>query len=332
MGILACQSRASTIIQSKKEQRRKDHPFANLCGTNNITSSSIRGFLSTSEAIQITRLYHQRNSKAPKFAELAHDIMDYARWTNQMVVSVQVGGMDGKSNDPMYDMFVRPGKAGKYEDIPKTNWMPLVFEPVPDNFKALTNTYDEFARDHGLLCYGLGHAAVSYDRNMDNNNSKAQEGCTFCHFDTSDTSLQLCKDHADWMKTQLGTLDCDYSKRFFQDNFEKCILQTKIGCGSVSQLMSELFQLEAANTPISILQLDVEGYEYMILNNLLNELEVLPPVLHFEHKVMVEKDRLDNNATNRMGSVMQALQKHGYNVIADQGEDYLALLIDPSQV
>ena len=152
MGFLAtCQSRdnrdigSTTIRQSQQkgqrmkaqrrwqqQQQQQQHPlFGNVCGhnttnNNSITSSNntIRGFLSPSDTIQIIKLYYQRNTKALKFTELLHDIMDYARWTQQMVVSVQVGGMDGKSNDPMYDTFVgnpRHNKAGKYHTIPKTN-------------------------------------------------------------------------------------------------------------------------------------------------------------------------------------------------------------------
>ena len=136
------------------------------------------------------------------------------------------------------------------------------------------------------------------------------------------------------MKYQLASLDCAYQKWFFNKNFETCILQAKIMCGTVAHLLEKSFQLDASVTPISLLQVDVEGYEHILLPGLLDELKIKPPILHYEDKVMKAKDRKDNFEEgapgSRIGNLTLALKKHGYHALVGQGEDMLALRFDPT--
>jgi hypothetical protein len=125
----------------------------------------------------------------------------------------------------------------------------------------------------------------------------------------------------DWMRLQLGTLDCDHSKRFFNTDFDLCVLQEPLPCDSLVKLLSDKFVPET-------LQIDIEGYEYILLDGMIKEIpdKSLPPVIHFEHKVMKDQDERHPlvNRTSRMDQVKELLGFRGYQFY-DEGEDYLAL-------
>ena len=99
----------------------------------------------------------------------------------------------------------------------RQNWLPVLLEPVPDNYHNLVKTYGEIQTKYSLPCALPLNAAISYD-----DNSSGE--CAFCRYNVGKDAPEECS-HSDWMKTQIGTLDCDYSKRFFgAKNFEKCIV------------------------------------------------------------------------------------------------------------
>jgi hypothetical protein len=106
--------------------------------------------------------------------------------------------MDGYSGDPMYEMFVTQQQEGL------ENWLPIIVEPMPANYDALLNTYADIA-SRGLGCAIPINAAVAYDEN--------KTECSFCRFNVESTD-EICVNHPDWMRLELGTLDCDYSKKF----------------------------------------------------------------------------------------------------------------------
>lgn len=129
----------------------------------------------------------------------------------------------------------------------------------------------------------------------------------------------------DWMRLQLGTLDCDHSKRFFNTDFDLCIVQEPLPCNSLVKLLSDRFVPAGY---IAMLQIDIEGYEYILLDGMIKEIpdRSLPPVIHFEHKVMKDQDARHPlvNRTSRMDQVKEMLGSRGYHFY-DEGEDYLAL-------
>ena len=77
-----------------------------------------------------------------------------------------------------------------------------------------------------------------------------------------------------------------------------------------------------------MLQIDIEGYEYILLDGLFKEIpdESLPPVIHFKHKVMKDQDMVHPlvNRTSRVDHTKELLSSRGYHFY-DEGEDYLAL-------
>jgi hypothetical protein len=128
----------------------------------------------------------------------------------------------------------------------------------------------------------------------------------------------------DWMQLQLGTLDCEYSKKFYGPEFDLCVLKDPLPCSSLVNLLSERF-VPAEN--IVMLQIDIEGYEYILLEGIVKEIpdKFLPPVIHFETKVMIGQDStFPINGTSRMARVEQLLGSKGY-VLYDEGDDCLAI-------
>jgi len=228
--------------------------------------------------------------------------------------------MDGKSNDPMFEMFVEGTKKyvnGRTSFSTLNNWIPVLVEPVPTNYEAMMNTYASIAIDKGLGCAVPINAAVSYDA--------TKKSCPFCRVNTSDDAPNKCKEMPDWMRLQLGTLDCEYSKNFFNNDFDQCVVQDPLPCSSIVNLLRER-NLSTEN--IAMLQVDIEGYEYILLEGFFKEIpdESLPPIIHFEHKVMKVQDEkypLEGNSS-RLESVTDILLARGY-VLHDQGEDYLAI-------
>ena len=129
------------------------------------------------------------------------------------------------------------------------------------------------------------------------------------------------------MRLQIGTLDCEHSKRFFNKDFDLCVLRDPLPCGSIVKLLSEK---HISERQIAMLQIDIEGYEYILFEGFLKESgeHSLPPVIHFEHKVMKDQDKTNPlvNKTSRLDSVSELLHSRGYSFY-DEGEDYLAIKV-----
>ena len=130
-------------------------------------------------------------------------------------------------------------------------------------------------------------------------------------------------------RLQIGTLDCEYSKSFFNKDFDLCVLRNPLPCGSIQKL---LLSKKLPSENIAILQIDIEGYEYILLEGFLKSTQSsreLPPIIHFEHKVMKHQDikfpLVDSKS--RLGVVKDLLLSNGYK-LHDEGEDYLAVKVD----
>lgn len=66
------------------------------------------------------------------FVELSRLIYKSAIEKNRTLLTLQIGGMDGVSNDPMHEIF---------KELNLSNWFPVVVEPVPTNFNQLKQNY-----------------------------------------------------------------------------------------------------------------------------------------------------------------------------------------------
>ena len=89
----------------------------------------------------------------------------------------------------------------------------------------------------------------------------------------------------------------------------------------------------AATAPIGILQIDVEGYEVFILQQLMDKILdennlPLPLVIHFEHEVSRQKNMPGRNVNcTKIETIFKLLHRKGY-VIYDQSEDVMALCLN----
>lgn len=272
----------------------------------------------------MTKYWHEFNCPGKQsctFASIGQHLLNHAVQHNRHLLTVQIGAMDGISNDPMYDMFVRMQGSGFVRGLETPldlrNWLPVLIEPVPTNYENLITTYTDIASAKGLGCAVPINAAVSY--------GSSAKTCPFCRMNTAEDAPKECKDHPDWMKLQIGTLDCEHSKRFFANNFDLCILQDPLPCSSVVSLITQ--KLLTSRPDIAMLQIDVEGYEYILLDGFLSEVQdiSLPPVVHFEHKVMKDQDRTNPlDGKSRLNGTIELLQSRGY-ILYDEGEDFLAI-------
>ena len=113
-------------------------------------------------------------------------------------------------------------------------------------------------------------------------------------------------------------------RRFYGVNFDLCVLQDPLPCSSINNLLK---QNNVSPEHISVLQIDIEGYEYILIKGLIEDIqdESLPRIIHFEHKVMKNED-IQNplNVSSRLEVVSTMLTGRGY-ILHDQGEDYLAI-------
>lgn len=266
------------------------------------------------------------------FKELSRLIYQSALENNQILLTLQIGGMDGISNDPMHQIFV-------LDDLLRLHhWFPIVVEPVPTNFDQLTLNYADIQEKRGMPGTAIRQYAITSERDSG--------ACEFCHWNTSSMD-QRCLDAPDWIRTQLGTLDCPHLEHMMgEESSRLCIAHDELPCGTVLELMNslglgeeEMVKKDDGATrssgggniaPIGIVQIDVEGFEVFILQSLMNEFsdETLPLVLHFEKKVMVDQD-IKNHAGRtvngtKIATTFGLLRERGY-VMYDDGEDVTAI-------
>lgn len=290
-------------------------------------------FLEPDDVYHLIKLWWSANCPAnipqfPRctFRSIGRLLLHHAIQQGRTLVTLQIGAMDGQSNDPMYDMYAAKRKKEwdlrKQDHFPHLkNWLPILLEPVPSNYQNLLKTYKALDDRVGLPCAIPMNAAISYDA--------THTECAFCRYDTSETAHPDCSQAKDWMKTQIGTLDCEYSKRFFgDDKFEKCVTKDPLPCGPVKKLVQERAPYLPDDLFIAMVQIDVEAYEYILLEGLVKDLNPLPPIIHFENKVMRNLDRKEplKSGDKRLELAFEALRNVEYQIY-EEGEDTLAFLL-----
>jgi hypothetical protein len=133
------------------------------------------------------------------------------------------------------------------------------------------------------------------------------------------------------VKTQLGTIS-EANGRLRHALHWECIVVDHVPCGTMFDLLEHQWGSEAAQQALSnlmVLQVDVEGYEELLLPAVMREADRrgirLPPVIHYESKIVKYWDRRDN--TSRLPTIRDALRERGYHIQEDL-EDDLAVWID----
>ena len=270
------------------------------------------------------------------FQELSRLIYQSALENNQILITLQIGGMDGISNDPMHAIFI------DQEQLRLHNWFPIILEPVPTNFHKLSLNYADFQDKRGLPGTAIRQYAITSERDSGT--------CEFCHWNDTSTE-QKCMEAPEWIRLQLGTLDCAHLENMMGEESSKmCVAHEDLPCGTVLELMHSLGLGTEHNAvggtvtpgaggdtvaPIGIVQIDVEGYEVFILQSMMNEFseENLPLVFHFEKKVMMDQDNRQHagrkvNGT-KIATTYELLSRKGY-IMYDDGEDVTAIRFYPT--
>lgn len=303
----------------------------------------------------------ENSPQTPNFSDLGRRLLEEAKSLNRTLLTLQVGGMDGISNDPMHKMFLRSESINKDEVKSSSlgHWMPVVVEGSPSMYEKLSRNYLYIQKSHGILCSHIDQFAISYDANLDNQEEgDAETMCDFCHFNLNALnvlssekrpnetipSLQspsVCQEQPDWVKTQVGSLNCRHLEKVMKQVFKECFVRVKVRCGTVLDLFRHRLGSVEAASRIAILQIDTEGYEAILLPNLIQEFETtsehkrdkdnlnnvyfeLPPVVHYESKILRKWLRRGKN--NALQTIHDMLKERGY-IIFEGGEDDLAIRV-----
>jgi hypothetical protein len=132
------------------------------------------------------------------------------------------------------------------------------------------------------------------------------------------------------VKTQLGTIS-EANGRLRHALHWECIVVDHVSCGTIRDLLEHQWGSDAAQQALSnlmVLQVDVEGYEELLLPAVMREADSrgvqLPPVIHYESKIVKYWDRRDKSS--RLSTIRNALRGRGYYIHEDL-EDDLAIWV-----
>lgn len=274
------------------------------------------------EIYSILNYWHEFNCPLQNtctFISIGQHLLHHAIEKKKTLLTLQVGAMDGKSNDPMYEMFVKPDQkeptfvSNRDSFVDLQNWLPVMIEPLPSNFQTLQENYADIAKTKGLGCAVPINAIASYNTSTTT--------CPFCRANTSRDAPLRCKNFPSWKRFQLGTLECNNLLKFLgKKDFDLCIIQDPLPCSSALNLLSEK---SVPTKNIAMLQIDIEGYEYAFFGGFLKEMEDthLPPIIHFEHKVM---------KSPQLATLEKLLKSKGYVLYKENNEDTFALRLHQS--
>eukprot|EP00038_Savillea_parva_P019459 m.27607 g.27607 ORF g.27607 m.27607 type:complete len:459 (-) comp4428_c0_seq1:46-1422(-) len=244
------------------------------------------------------------------------------------VVTAQIGANDGKQNDPFHKHMV----LGDVKRDMLKSWIPIMFEPSPYMFDKLTRHWRIMSRVKSSACFMALRRPAMYP---------GETTCPFFYFNNShiDGATKICKkctrceDHARYMREQLGSLDEQSMRRYFGPNFDRCIAEEQLSCGPLSTVVNRLNWDSEVQPRIDVLHIDAEGYDGVIINGILSApIEVPPPIIYFEAKVMRTRIRSDKEQPYSCAfmDLFDRLRADGRHIVYDGGEDALAIKMTTS--
>ena len=268
-------------------------------------SSYSTTFFSQEDAKNVVNRYATdiiAKSQRPRFVPVLQELIKTAKTANDMILTVQLGGMDGLTGDPFYRM------TQLYKE-PLNHWLPVVIEPVHFNFEKLIKTYQGHQTSHDVKCGHLLQQLINYDPKQESPPGK----CGFCHFDEF-SKASKCHDIPSWQKYEIGSMECD---RKAVQNLGECFVRSEFDCSKI--IDGGLSNLGLKASQIAVLQIDVEGFEQQVLEGFFSELDGknYPPVINFENKVLMTRKQLQ--------PVYDLLKSKGYS-LHEKRVDTLCLL------
>lgn len=190
---------------------------------------------------------------------------------------IQIGANDGLTGDSLR----------KY--ITKYNWKGVLVEPVPYVFKRLKENYKDYRGLH-----------------FENSAIGVKGGFTK-FYALSEFDLQKKKlfgDHEKYKVDQLGSFDKAtlLKHSYMHPQFESLVEEIDVPAMTFDSLLTKY---NISN--VDLLQLDVEGYDFELLNTM-NFDKIVPKVLVFEHQHMKKE---------HYKAVLKKLRKIGYKFYVD---------------
>jgi FkbM family methyltransferase len=192
---------------------------------------------------------------------------------------VQVGANDGIAYDPI-NRFVR-----------QRGWQGVLIEPVADYMVALRRNYE------GIEGIEFRQVAIS---------NEVGERLLY--------KVRAAPGLPDWASTLASfSLPTILSHRPALPAIDSLIETETVHCLPLSQIFSEL-----GDRTVDLLQIDVEGLDYMVLQTLDFD-RWRPPILHFEHGHLREEE---------LEECLRFLIRHGYGVSQEYRDTTACLLKD----
>ena len=255
---------------------------------------------------------------------------------NQRLNTVQIGVMDGKSNDPLYIAYLN----GKEPLFSVANWHSILVEPA--FMKELKHTYDTDV----FVKSDIKKKNVHFIEGAFNEASKISKGK--CHFYKVLSHAEGCPLKKTWAP-QISTLDQRGLEKFFgHTNYPKCVHALSVSCWTMGTLLQNAqYDIELRSKPegsgqewcvkpgsdhdknkVDMLVVDAEGFDGMIVRTTLKETcpELWPSIILYEDKVVRYNSITATNSSSGADSIIEFLEDHGYYCLI-VGEDVLCMRV-----
>jgi len=270
---------------------------------------------------------------------------------------IQIGAMDGKTNDPLFHALYQP-------HLPDTGrsifWPPYSLDGVfatlvePVHMKELKETYSKWSAKLADLHYEnfrFVEKAINEDESIND-----EGNCVF--YTVADTCPMKMK----WL-SQISGLDPAPMKKVFKEKSDVCIQENTLPCVTISGLLVDSgHNITAQLSPSSrqqqwchpihtenskpmadVLVVDAEGFDGQVLTMVLKDLcpALWPAIIIYEDKILRESSRetnfvrseinintLDDDVldTEEADNMIDFLEQRGYYVLL-VGEDVMALRV-----
>jgi FkbM family methyltransferase len=185
----------------------------------------------------------------------ANDVLEIFGQKCKEVQFVQVGSNDGKKNDPLNKFII------------SYNWHGILIEPIQENFKKLTETYNNYS---GNLI--LENIAIATKKSI----------LDFYYIEN------IKDDEPDWYD-QVGSFD---KETFFKNISVHKELLKRVGIRKVqAENINEILKKNGFNN-IDLLHIDAEGYDFRIISSL-NFQKYLPALILYEEEWLSHSDQLE---------------------------------------
>jgi len=185
--------------------------------------------------------------------------------TGVKVFFVQIGAMDGVTDDPIHDLVLKYG------------WRGLLVEPIRDHFETLQKTYA------GVEGLAFENAAIT-DKTGPGTMYRVPTQ-TVRDMKLHPWALQASSFHLD--RSDLGN-----------DEMKPHLVQETVACLTLPDLLAK-----HNVTELQVLQMDTEGYDFPILNQL-DFRRFRPKIINLE---------IVNMTKQELGRCKRLLDDHGYH-------------------